>query len=57
MHPLTDGQTKRGTSAGWSISIAWSLRGMKYWEFPAGPVVRALHFQCRGGGFDPLSGN
>ena len=23
------------------------------WEFPGGPVVRALHFHCRGHGFNP----
>ena len=24
---------------------------------PGGPVVKTLHFQCRGHGFDPWSGN
>ena len=27
------------------------------WDFPGGLVVRILRFQCRGQGFDPLSGN
>ena len=27
------------------------------WDFPGGPVVKILRFQCRGHGFDPLSGN
>ena len=26
-------------------------------DFPGGPVVRALHFHCRGHGIDPCSGN
>ena len=26
-------------------------------EFSGGPVVRALHFHCRGHGFNPWSGN
>ena len=26
-------------------------------EFPGGPVVRTLHFDCRGHGFDPWSKN
>ena len=26
-------------------------------EFPGSSVVRALHFYCRGHGFDPWSGN
>ena len=25
----------------------------KSWEFPGGPVVRTLHFHCRGPGFNP----
>ena len=25
--------------------------------FPGGPVVKTLHSQCRGPGFDPWSGN
>ena len=24
-----------------------------WWNFPSGPVVRGLHFQCQGHGFDP----
>ena len=26
-------------------------------DFPGGPVVKTLHFHCRGYGFDPWSGN
>ena len=26
-------------------------------NFPGGPVVKTPHFQCRGHGFNPLSGN
>ena len=26
-------------------------------DFPSGPVVEALHFQCGGRGFGPWSGN
>ena len=26
-------------------------------DFPGGPVLRTLHFHCRGHGFDPWSGN
>ena len=25
-------------------------------DFPGGPVIKTLHFQCRGHGFDPWSG-
>ena len=28
-----------------------------YWNFPGGPVVRTLHFHCKGHGFNPWSGN
>ena len=27
------------------------------WDFPGGPVAKTLHFQCRGSGFNPWSGN
>ena len=27
------------------------------WDFPGGPVVKTLHFQCRGHGFGPRSQN
>ena len=26
-------------------------------DFPGGPVIKSLHFQCRGGRFNPWSGN
>ena len=26
-------------------------------DFPRGPVVKTPHFQCKGHGFDPWSGN
>ena len=26
-------------------------------DFPGGPVVKTLHFHCRGLGFDPWSGS
>ena len=26
-------------------------------DFPGGPVVKTLHFHCRGPGFDPCLGN
>ena len=26
-------------------------------DFPGGPVIKTLHFQCRGGRFNPWSGN
>ena len=32
------------------------LKG-KNWDFPGGPMVKTLRFQCRGCGFDPWSGN
>jgi len=25
-----------------------------YWDFPGGPVVKTLHFHCRGHRFGPL---
>ena len=31
--------------------------GSKPWEFPGSPVVRTLHFHCRGFVFDAQSGN
>ena len=35
------------------------VKGQKLgpWNFPGGPVVNTLHFQCRGRGLDPWSGN
>ena len=27
------------------------------WDFPAGSVAKTPYYQCRGPGFDPLSGN
>ena len=27
------------------------------WDFPGGPVVKTLHFHCRGLGFNPQRGN
>ena len=30
---------------------------MKLKDFPGGPVVKILHFHCRGHGFDPWSRN
>ena len=27
------------------------------WDFPGGPVIKTLCFQCRGRRFDPWSGN
>ena len=32
-------------------------KNRRWREFPGGPVVRTLCFQCRGPGFDPWSGN
>ena len=29
---------------------------MQLRDFPGGPVVKTLHFHCRGCGFDPWSG-
>ena len=36
-----------------------TMGGKKFlpWDFPGGPVVKTLSFQCRGRGFDPWSGN
>ena len=34
-----------------------SILGKFYWDFPGGPVVKTLRFQCRGLGFDTQSGN
>ena len=34
----------------------WQLNVM-CWDFLGGPVVKTLHFQCRGPRFDPWSGN
>ena len=31
--------------------------GWYSWNFPGGPVVKTLHFQCRGHRFDPWAGN
>ena len=28
-----------------------------HWDFPGGPVVRSLHFHCRGFGFNTWSGH
>ena len=50
----------------WMTGQGWLHKGGKYaevfreeqvWDFPGGPVVKALHFQCRGHRFDPWSGN
>ena len=29
----------------------------RVWDFPGGPVVKTLRFQCRGPGFEPWLGN
>ena len=33
------------------------VKEQKSWDFPGGPVVKTLHFQRRGHGFDLWSGN
>ena len=32
------------------------LNKLVYGDFPRGPVVKTLHSQCRGPGFDPVQG-
>ena len=48
----------------YDIAHMWNLKKIytkeliyKTGEFPGGPVVKTLHSQCRGPGFDPWSGN
>ena len=39
-----------------SHSVAFIIKCLwekNLWNFPGGPVVKTLHFQCRGHGFDP----
>ena len=45
-------QVSKSDSAGLHKEKYWPL-----WDFPGGPVVKTLCFQCRGHGFDPWSGN
>ena len=38
------------------MALIGSLLEYGLGEFPGGPVVRTLHFHCRGLGFDPWLG-
>ena len=39
----------------WILALA--IKQVRCWDFPGGPVVRTLSFQCWGPGFDPWLGN
>ena len=39
----------------WGMKIAGSNTSFR--DFPGGPVVKTLYFQCKGRGFDPWLGN
>ena len=45
---FTDGETE---------ALNKSLKISRHWDFPGGPVVKALHSQCRGPRFSPWTGN
>ena len=38
------------------VQILWENYLRKMPNFPGGPVVKILHFHCRGHGFNPWSG-
>ena len=44
-------------SGGTVVSGCYSHKVQGGMGFPGGPVVKTLHFHCRGRGFDPWSGN
>ena len=37
--------------------VKYTRHKIYHWDFPGGPVVKVLCFQCRGRGFDPRLGN
>ena len=57
LHPAAQMMVK-GICPSPSLSSAFqSFKKHLLKEFPGGPVVRALHFHCRGRGFNLWSGN
>ena len=40
-----------------SYAIKKKKKKKTIWHFPGGPAAKSLHFQYRGPGFNPLSGN
>ena len=39
------------------IITIFQIRKLKHMDFPGGPVVKTPHFQSKGHGFNPWSGN
>ena len=39
-----------------NYKIKCKIKSNNIWDFPGGPVVKTLHFHCRGHRFDPWSG-
>ena len=50
------GKTACSEEANFELNLK-SLVRLKIRDFPGGPVVKTLLSQCRGHGFNPLSGN
>ena len=44
-----------GTGAAAFVTSLYS--DFTFWDFPGGPVVKTLHFECRGHRFDPWAEN
>ena len=45
------------TSLNWKMTTFLGNKSSHDWDFPGGPVVKTVCFQCKGHGFDPWSGN
>lgn len=61
MWDLEGNTPEKGLAPGGVVSCAGvaerATRKKGLWDFLCGPVVKTLHCQCRGLGFDPCWGN
>ena len=49
--------TELNSANNFCVSSSFVYSKITYWEFPGGPVVKNPHFQCKGYGSNPWSGN
>ena len=55
--PKMRSQSSKCSKGGPPLGTSASFMLKKLWDFPGGPVSKALCSQCRGPGFNPWSGN